>query len=605
MKPTSLMEGLRRIDQDPSYSAYVAASNILNKTDVRDSQMPTLKVAVLRNFTFEPVMAILKTEIARLGFYPKVYLGDYDAIAADVLSADSAFYQFEADTIILAQWLEELSPRLTQRFVSLTTKEVEEECARIISGIRHQIVNIRNQTNSPILVNNFVIPSPVSGGILDVQSQNMQVNTIRRLNQTLLMEILNLKNVYIVDYAHIMAHVGYAQGFDHRYWHAAKAPISRHALLPFGMAYARYFRAITGKTKKCLILDCDNTLWGGIIGEEGMNGIQLGPDYPGSAYQAFQNEILNLHDRGVILALCSKNNEKDVFDVLDNHPHMVLKRSHFAALQINWEDKAANIKQIVKDLNIGMDSVVFADDSAHETGLVKYQIPLITTFQLPEDPSQLSSELCRRGYFDSLTFSEEDKLRNQMYRAESTRTMMAKQAGSIEEYYTQLNMCVDFKIPEEIHIQRIAQLTQKTNQFNLTTKRYMVDDIHNFIQSADADVWCLHLKDNISDMGIVGVVIMKYKKQEALIDSFLLSCRALGRGAEDAFLSFLVNALREKGIKTLRGEYVKTVKNEQVADFFKKKAFRNIESTDAGSEWEIDLEQFDQVCPTWINMEGS
>lgn len=605
MNPISLMEGLRRIDRDPSYSAYVAASNILNKTDVRDSQMPTLKVAVLRNFTVEPVMAILKTEIARLGFYPEIYLGDYDTIAADVLSKDSAFYQFDANVIILAQWLEELSPRLTQRFVSLTTSEVEEECARIISGILHQITSIRNRTGSPILVNNFVIPSPVSGGILDVQSQQMQVNTIRHLNQMLLMEISGLVNVYIVDYAYVMAHVGYAQGFDHRYWYSAKAPISRYALLPFGIEYARYFRAITGKTKKCLILDCDNTLWGGIVGEEGMNGIQLGPDYPGSAYQAFQNEIMNLHDRGVILALCSKNNEKDVFDVLENHPHMVLKRSHFAAVQINWEDKAANIKQIVKDLNIGMDSVVFADDSAHETGLVNHQIPAITTFKLPGDPSQLSSELCRRGYFDSLTFSEEDSLRNEMYQAESTRKIISDQSGSIEEYYAQLSICADIKVPEEIHIQRVVQLTQKTNQFNLTTKRYTADDIQKLIQSTNADVWCLHLKDNISDMGVVGVMIIKYKDQKAVIDSFLLSCRVLGRGAEDAFISFLAGALKGKGIKTLCGKYIKTAKNGQVADFYEKRGFRKIASSDIGSEWEIDLEQFDQVCPTWINVEGS
>ena len=450
-------------------------------------------------------------------------------------------------------------------------------------------------------MNNFPLLFPPALGILDAQSQTGQINTLRSLNQELRIRTKDFSNIFCVDYECLMANIGHSQGFDERYWHSSKAPFSRHALIPVAKEYARFLRALKGKTHKCLILDCDNTLWGGIVGEDGLEGIKLGPEYPGSCYMAFQKEILNLHDRGIILALCSKNNEGDVFEALERHPCTVLKKEHFAAWRINWDDKVKNIRSIVEELNIGMDSVVFADDNAYEIGLVKHQVPELATIQLPAEPSQLRTELLAQGFFDSLSFSGEDRRRTRMYREEARRKQIAVQAGSVEEYLRALEIQVEISTPQSFCVPRVAQLTQKTNQFNLTTRRYTEDQVRGFIADPAWDVWYLQLQDKIADAGIVGVAMVRYGDTCAEIDSFLLSCRVLGRGVEEAFLNYVIESVQSRGIKILKGEYIPTAKNKQAVDFYKKQGFSN---NGDPARWELDLKGHASRIPGWIKVKS-
>ncbi len=590
-------ESLKRLDQDASYSSYVALSNAISNVGIEESPWPILKVAVIRNFTIEPLLPILKGEILRMGFFPQFYIGDYDTIINEVMSAESGLYQFNPDVIILAQWLEALAPRFTQRFASFSREEVNLETERILKTIKSQIENIRKYCAAPVLINNFPIPYPTVG-ILDT-SEFGQMNIMHSLNKELSVRMKPFLNVFFVDYEALMANIGYTQGFDERYWHAGKSPFSRHALIPVAKEYIRFIRALKGKTHKCLILDCDNTLWGGIIGEDGFDNIKLGPEYPGSCYMAFQNEVLNLHDRGIILALCSKNNEEDVLEVLEKHPYTVIRKEHLVTWRINWDDKVQNIRAIVEELNIGMDSVVFVDDNAYEIGLVKHQIPEITAIQLPLEPSQIRGELLKQGFFDSLSFSQEDKRRTQMYREEARRKQMAVQASSVKEYLKELEIQVEISSPQNFHIPRIAQLTQKTNQFNLTTRRYTEDNIRQFAEDSNWDVWYLQLQDKISDMGIVGVIMVRYDGIMGEIDSFLLSCRALGRGIENAFLIHVINSTQARGIKILKGEYIPTVKNKQAAEFYKKHGFTNSKDS---MKWELNLKEYAGKMPEWIKV---
>lgn len=599
LSPNKVTENLKRLEQDASYSIYVALSNAISNVRVEESLWPILKVAVIRNFTVEPLLPILKGEILRMGFFPQFHVGDYDTIISEVMSAESNLYQFKPDVIILAQWLEGVAPRFTQRFVSLSKKEVIAETERILSTIKSQIVNIRKHCMAPVLINNFPLPYPIVG-IFDT-SEVAQINTIRSLNKELSIQTKSFSNVFCVDYEILMANIGYAQGFDERYWHAGKSPFSRHALIPVAKEYIRFIRALKGKTHKCLILDCDNTLWGGIVGEDGFDGIKLGPEYPGSCYMAFQNEVLNLHDRGIILALCSKNNEEDVLEVLEKHPYTVLRKEHFVTWRVNWDDKVKNIRFIVDELNIGIDSVVFADDNAYEIGLVKHQIPEITTIELPAEPSQLRNELLKQGFFDSLSFSKEDKCRTQMYKEEAKRKRIAAQAGSVEEYLKELQIQVEIGTPQDFHVPRVAQLTQKTNQFNLTTRRYTEDHIRRFVDDPNWDVWYLRLQDKIADAGIVGVALVRYENICAEIDSFLLSCRVLGRGVEEVFLNHVIESVQSRGIKILKGAYIPTAKNKQVADFFKKHGFSNDGDL---AQWELNLKGHTAKIPEWIKVKS-
>ncbi|MFX0135184.1 MAG: HAD-IIIC family phosphatase, partial [Candidatus Hodarchaeota archaeon] len=313
----------------------------------------------------------------------------------------------------------------------------------------------------------------------------------------------------------------------------------------------------------------------GIIGEDGLTGIQLGKTYPGSCFYEFQQEVLNLYNRGVIVALCSKNNENDVWEVFQNHPDMVLNEEHIATFRINWEDKATNLQKIARDLNISLDSIVFLDDSEFEVNLVRNALPDVEVVHMPKNNTVFYRDiLASCGWFDTLTLSEEDKKRGALYKAEINRKQLQTQMIDMDMYFKSLVMKLYIHFADDFAIPRISQLTQKTNQFNLTTRRYSEADIKKLSENTLSDVIYVRLTDKFGDNGIVGVCILKYMEKKALIDTFLLSCRVLGRGVEDAFLSNVIKLSQIRGAERLIGEYYATQKNGQVEHFYSKRGFR-------------------------------
>ncbi len=603
MSKEKLDAAIRRLSQEPSYSAYAAVANLLDRLDSRASGFPLLKVAVLRNFTLEPLLPVIKGEVALSGFHPKVQVGGFDTIAQDVLDPTSELYAFAPNLIFLAQWLEGLSPALVTRFTSLSSAQVTDEMERVLTMIGHFITVLRRHSKAPIVINNFMLPLFPALGILDAQSESHQTHAFLRLNRELRDRLEQFPDVYLMDVMGLMARIGGAQGMDERYWQVGRAPIGSNALLPWGREYGKFVRALGGKARKCLVLDCDNVLWGGIVGEDGLKNIHLGKTYPGSCYQTFQSEILNLHDRGVILALCSKNNEADVLEVLKDHPDMILREDNFATWQINWEDKVANLMRIAQDLNIGLDSMVFVDDSQFECGQVRERLPQVAVLCLSGDPSLFRTKLQEQGYFDTLALSQEDKRRNQMYRDDADRKRLVASAGSLEEYLTKLKMVAQIGPVDELMIPRVAQLTQKTNQFNLTTRRYTESDIRAFIANPATDVFFLKLSDCISDMGLVGVMIIRYQDQQAVIDSFLLSCRVLGRGVEDMFMTQVLALAQARGCHTILGQYIATAKNSPVADFLGRFGFQMVAEHATGRDWSLSLTKAISVGPSWVRVE--
>lgn len=593
---------LDQLRNSPTYSEYMHVSNVLDDEKNTITGMPTLKVAILRNITVETLIPVIKGEIALLGFHPEIYLGDFDTVAWDVMETNSKLYEFKPDIIIICQWLTALSPDIVSRFCSLTPNMRQEAVERVMNHHCEMLASVRKKTNAPVLINNFPLPDYTSLGIVDSQEMYHQVNTMTHLNQKLLQGIKAWTDVYLVDFMKLFARIGSSQGIDERYWHIGRAPLGRQALIPVGQEYARYIRALTGKTKKCLVLDCDNTLWGGIIGEVGRHGIQCGDAYPGSCYQAFQREILNLYDRGILLAICSKNNEQDVLDVLRNHPGMVLKEQHFVAWQINWDDKATNILAITRELNIGLDSIVFADDNPFEGGLIRDQLPDVEVIDLSGDPSTFRAKLLSKGFFDSLTLSQEDTQRSKMYVDNKERKQIFENSACLEEYLNKLDIVVDIGTPNDAAIGRVAQLTQKTNQFNTTTQRYTEGQIRLYVGDPTYDVFFMSLRDRVAELGIIGVAIVRYLGNIAEIDSFLLSCRALGRKVEEALLAHVLTIARDKGCISVIGSYTPTEKNSQVADFYTRCGFERAENEGNTIKWKISLEQEKFSAPTWIKI---
>ncbi len=599
MLPPSLAKLLATTIEQRTYAQYSSAANELRTVTPEVSKRPTYRIAVLRNFTIEPLLPVIAVEAFEAGVHPELYVGDFDSISADVFNPDSALYHFKPDFIFVAQWLDTISPALTTRFIS-SKEKIAAEVDRVRQHTHELLGAIRANSKATVVFNNFPLPAETTLGILDGQSTGYQTQTIIQLNQLLLDEARAAGGTSVLDLMSLVAAHGSVHCLDHRHWHLARAPLSQKALLPIGRELGKFFRALRGKTKKCLVLDCDNTLWGGVIGEDGMSGIKLGTSYPGSTFLSFQEEILNLHDRGVILALCSKNNLADVLQVLREHPDMLLREKHFASWQINWDDKVTNLRRIANELNIGLDSFVFVDDSDFETGFVRENLPDVEVVQMPKSGSAFRAEFTRRGFFDSLTFSAEDQRRNEMYGDNRQRKQIEATSGSLQEFLAKLELEVDIGRPSELEIPRVAQLTQKTNQFNLTTRRYTEADIRAFLSNPGADVFALRLKDKVADMGLVGVAIVTYAQAVAEIDSFLLSCRVIGRGVEDALLSTIVNhGAQKKGARKVVGRYVPTAKNAQVKDFFPGHQFQPVETATETKVWEREV-QAPVAPPAWI-----
>src|SRR5713101_700323 len=378
-------------------------------------------------------------------------------------------------------------------------------------------------------------------------------------------------------------------------------PIAADGLIHLADEYLRFIRPLTGKIAKALVVDLDNTLWGGAVGEEGLDGIQLGTDYPGSAYYSTQRAILDLYRRGVILAICSKNNEDEALEAVAKHPGMVLRPEHFAAFQINWDAKVENLRRIADELDIGLDAIAFLDDNPAEREAVRSQLPEVSVIDLPVDPVLYAQTLQECSLFERLALSTEDEKRGRYYAEQRLRRELQRGARSLEDFYVSLQMKAEILIADRSTLPRIAQLTQKTNQFNLTTRRRTEQELAQLTADPQVRIFCMRFNDRFGDYGLVGAAICRSDGDGCEIDSFLLSCRAIGRTAETALLACLSEQARRDSAARLIGWYLPTKKNAVARDFYATHGFSLVKEEAGGSRWEFDLSQGEIAVPSWID----
>ncbi len=550
----------------------------LKETDT--TGLPRLSLTVLRNIMVDTMIPYLRHHALEIGYDAQVSFGEYDTIFQEAVGGSPGLLNQETDAVLVFTKLETLAPSLVYDFLALKAQSLEAEKTRIFSHIEAVLAGIRRQTPAMILWHGFETPLHPAYGAIDTRFEQGQLATVRELNDGLRARLQNLANAYFVDMDRCMARVGEAEFYDQRYWHYGRAPYALEGLREIAQEDFKFIRALKGKNKKCLVLDCDNTLWGGVVGEDGLEGIKLGVNHPGSAYYEFQKEVASLANRGVILALCSKNNEADVWEVFEKHPDMVLTGDQIATAQINWNDKAANLRQIALDLNIGLDSLVLIDDSEFEAELVRRELPQVTVLQFPKArPAEARRMLASCGLFDTLTVSDEDRQRGRMYKAEANRKRLMASSTDLESYYRSLEMVIVVSLADAFSIPRIAQQTQKTNQFNLTTRRYSEEDIRAFVAAPDVDVVQLQLSDRFGDAGIVGTCILRHSEGTTVFDTFLLSCRVLGRGVERVFLRKALELAVARGSRLAVGEYVASKMNSQVEAFYAQHGFLEVGPT--------------------------
>jgi len=352
-----------------------------------------------------------------------------------------------------------------------------------------------------------------------------------------------------------------------------------------------------------LAVDLDNTVWGGVIGEDGINGIRLDGEYPGIAFVNLQRAILDLYHRGILLAICSKNNAADALEVLEKHPGMLLRPGHFAAMRINWNDKAENLRAIADELNVGLDAIAFLDDNPAESAWVRSQESDVTVIDLPEDPMDYARTLREAAVFERLTVSAEDRERNRYYSEQRQREHLKREGASLEDFYRSLSTTVEIAPVTAATMPRVAQLTQKTNQFNMTTKRYSEQEIAAMAAKPGCSVYSVGVRDRFGDNGITGVAIIREISAAHEIDTFLLSCRVIGRTVETAVLAYLAQKARESGAVKLAGDFVPTKKNTPAREVYRAHGFRCVSESETGSRWELDLAGGPQIqTPPWLDV---
>lgn len=560
------------------------------------------RLAILRSFTVEPMVPLLRAAAFCAGIDLAVYVSDFNAYVQAITDRESALYKFSPDAAVLAVQTRDVAPELWDQSGGLGAKQVHASVARVAGDFRDWVQGFRRNSAAHLIVHNLEQPVLPSGGLLDAQPGAGQSAAIAQVNTELRNLAGSQVGVYVLDYDALVARYGRSTWHDERKWVTVRLPIAAPNLNHLVAEWMRFLHPLTGRVTKALVVDLDNTLWGGVIGEDGMAGIRLGTEYPGFAYQAVHRALLDLYQRGILLAVCTKNNQDDALEAIDKHPGMLLKRSHFAAMRINWTDKSQNLREIAEELNIGVDSLAFLDDNPIERQQVRSALPEVFVIDLPADPMKFANVIRECPMFERLTLSAEDQQRGAMYQAQHAREQLEQRVTSREDFYRSLQQEAEIAPLTKANLARIAQLTNKTNQFNLTTRRYTEQQVAELNTKAGWECFSIRVRDRFGDNGLVGVAITHLEGETAEIDTFLMSCRVIGRTVETAFLSFLASRARSRGAQHLQGWFLPTKKNAPARDFYSTHGFTAAHQNGDGTLWTLDLAASSLPAPEWIRL---
>jgi FkbH-like protein len=601
---TRLQEILRALDQRPGMAAYAqAARQVRPLTD----GLRCVRISLLATFTVEPLVPFLEIETARAGFQASIYTAPFNVVRQELLDPESGCHRHGPDVVFVAQLLDDVSPPLANDYLSLDAEQIEQHIEEIASETASAVAEFRVHSQAAVVVCNFPLPRHPLLGIGEPNDPASQTEAIRGLNRRLAEAIRGIPDAYVLDFDRLLAEVGY-RSWQNQTWYLGRAPLSPDVLLLLAQTQAALLRGLLGRPRKCLVVDLDNTLWGGVVGEEGLPGIKLGHAYPGNAYRDLQRYLLQLHRRGVLLAINSKNNPAEVDEVLTSHPDMILRREHFASMRVNWSSKVDNMQEIAEELNIGLESLVYLDDHPAECELMRRALPEVLTLQACDErgrPDPIGAmRLLQEGRpFDKLLLTAEDRRRNELYQQQVARRELQHGSVSLEEYLCELETTVAIGPVDAFALPRVADLVQRTNQFNLTTRRHSAARLEAMIADPNWGVFALALRDRLGDSGVVGVALVCLEGSLAVVDTFLLSCRVIGRRAETALLCHVAEWARQHGARALVGEFLPTAKNAPAADFYPRHGFEQARATgEGGGLWQFVLGEKDVEWPDCIRL---
>ena len=551
------------------------------------SAAKVIRIALLADCATQHLATIMRAIAARNGVQAELYEGNYDGVDLEILDPNSALYAFAPQYVVILLSSEKLKARL---YASGDRRTFADET---VGRLENLWGAFRAHSQATIIQSTFVLPSERAFGNYELKVADSVGSIFTEINYRLAVKARETKNVLLNDVDFLAAAIGRAQWLDARMWNMAKTPCRLEHVPLLAQSLLDTMFAASGLIVKCVVLDLDNTLWGGVIGDDGLEGIALGEFDEGEAFVGFQKFIRELKRRGIILAVVSKNEHANAVLPFREHPHMALKEEDISVFVANWDNKADNIRLIQKTLNIGFDSLVFLDDNPFERNIVREFLPEVVVPELPEDPSLYLQSLADLNLFETASFSEADLQRADQYREEAQRELTKTHFTDINDYLTSLAMEIRLERFNAFNLPRIAQLIQRSNQFNLMTRRYGEAACEAMMKDPSRAPLTLRLADKFGDYGLISVVILKHAGEDLEIDEYLMSCRVLQRGVESFTINNIFSYAARLGAKRVIGQYLPTAKNDMVKGFFKGFGFEKVADGDGGaSQWALAVDAY-------------
>ena len=573
----------------------------IRKSEKEDILNDGPRVAVLGSCSIQYFVKILRYYLRQAGLNCEIYEGEYSGIKMDVLDNKSPFYQFNPDYVIILPYHEDIKnfPHL------LADNEIIKQCITEVETFYKDLwKNISQIEKVRILQCNYVIPPIRILGNLEYQEDYSKNSFLAALNKMLVEQ--SSANVTVVDIDALACNIGKYNWFDYPAYFLNKTFVRLDYMPECVMTFAKQIQIMQGQTKKCLVLDLDNTLWGGVIGDDGLEGIQLDPNNAiGEAYRFFQSYCLELRKRGVILAVCSKNDEAVAKEAFERNENMILHLDDISCFVANWDNKADNLRKIAHDLNIGIDSLVFFDDNPAEREIVKQFLKDVQVIDVPVDPALYVLQMEKEQPFEWLQLTQEDLERTDSYKSNQKREHLQESYVDYDEYLKALDMKGETSLVKQSEISRFAQLINKSNQFNLRTIRYTESEIQN-MQRED-NVRCLYgkLSDRYGNYGLITCVILRKLDDVCFIDTWVMSCRVLKRGVEYMMFDIILKFAKEWKCTSIQAEYIKTKKNHMVESFYESLGFDLLQADINGDAFKkkYSLDNLNLNIPYHIIME--
>lgn len=542
-----------------------------------------LRIALVGGGTPDLLADPLRAACVGCGILPDLYVGGYGEFPAGFLDPDGALSRFAPRLAIVLNTSHGLIGRLEfSADREAVDALVRQECQAMLGAAK--VFNER--TSAGVAFHTLPVSDESQFGSLAWKMPAAAENFLARFN--LRLGELAPPSVHLIDAAGMAARIGSRQWFDPRFWFHAKQPIGFAAVPAWTGAVTAVIRAILGRSRKVVILDLDNTLWGGIVGDDGVEGLMLGEGTgDGEAFKSFQLYLQKLRQSGVLLAVCSKNDESIALDAIDRHPEMVLRRDEFVAIKANWRPKSDNIRELAEQLDLGLDSFVFVDDNPAEREQVRRELPEVAVPEMGDDPSYYAAVLSGGRWFERTSITEEDWKRTEAYRSRALAAASMEGATDLSSYLRSLEMKAVIRPFETLSMERITQLTNKTNQFNLTTRRVVQSEMERF---AGDDTWITfsaRLRDRFGDHGLISVFFAEIRGKQMVIEGWLMSCRVLKRGLEQALFERVLEKARERGIDELIGIFRPTDRNALVRDMYGDLGFQKVSETEQETRWRL------------------